>query len=213
MKTKEQNINTMKTTNNTIATLVNQLKTLQAEQNGIRQYIQEQKEELMAKVRKSLENEGLDLEPKQENNNDIYIVGDFNNQIRICITNGNFRVDLPCVYKTATAHIQSVIYGVFAKYGEELLNIQLDMISETNLYKQECRMDLEKAVAEHLFSELLSKGSVEMGHYSWTMTEGVKGRFNLTDRSGETKSYFKDKVIYTLRDTASYLTKQMLLTL
>lgn len=210
MKTKEQNTNTMKTTNNTIATLVNQVKDLQSEQNVIRQYIQEQKKELMAKVRKSLENEGLDLEPKQENHDDIYLPVDSNNQIHIRITSGNFQVHLPCVYKTATAHIQSVIYGVFAKYGEELLDIQLDMIKETSLYKWECRIDLEKAVAEHLFSELLSTGSVMVGRESWTMTEGVRGRYNLTDRNGETKSYFKDKVIQTLMDCARTLTSELL---
>ena len=210
MKTKEQNINTMKTTNDTIAKLVNQVKNLQAEQNGIRQYIQEQKKELMAKVRKSLENEGLDLLPKQENHDDIYIAAHYNNLTRIYISSGNFVVQINCVYKTPTAHIQSVIYGVLAKYGEELLDIQLDLIKETNLYKQECRMDLNKAVAEHLFSQLLSTGSIQVGRESWTMTEGVRGRYNLTDRNGETKSYFKDKVIQTLMDSARDITHQLL---
>lgn len=200
----------MENTNNTIATLVNQVKNLQTEQNVIGQYIQEQEKELMAKIRKSLENEGLDLLPKLENHDDIYLPLDSNKKIRICIESGNFRVNLPFVYGTPTAHIGGVIYRVLAGYSEELLDIQLDMIKEISLFKSECRIDLENAVAEHLFSELLSTGEVMVERESWTMTEGVRGRYNLTNDNGDTKSYYKDKVIQTLMDSARNLTHQLL---
>ena len=192
----------------TIKPLVKKVQDIRTEANSIRQTINQNQEKLMDAVRACLLAEGCELQPKNPHYTDIFFSDERN--MSISLSEGNFRLSFPSVWKTPNARIQNIVYGVLAKFGDELMDIQLDIIQENNLEKLEARMDLERSTAEMFFSELQSQGSLQVLNGNWSMTKGERGRYNLTFPGGDTKSYTKDKVIQYLMDTAKKYTWDLL---
>jgi hypothetical protein len=200
--------------NITISNLVLEIKNNNEKANKLRSSITQQKEDLMAKVRMALENEGLELQPKWDNSRDIYIGNDNfhnNNAIRVSFGGGNFHIQLPPIYNTPNAHIQFVIYSVLAKFQSEVIDIQLDIVNETNIDKHRDEWKLQDEITEDLFRKLRTDGKLVVDGLTYEYNDFVKGRMVLNITSGsntEVKSYFpnmvKDKLkshSYKIADT------------
>ena len=186
--------------NITISNLVLEIKNSKEKANKLRSSITQQKEDLMAKVRMALENEGLELQPKWDNSRDIYIGNDNfhnNNAIRVSFGGGNFHIQLPPIYNTPNAHIQFVIYSVLAKFQSEVIDIQLDIVNETNIDKHRDEWKLQDEITEDLFRKLRTDGRLVVDGFTYEYNDFVKGRMVLNITSGsntEVKSYFPNMV-------------------
>ena len=186
--------------NITISNLVLEIKNNKEKANKLRSSITQQKEDLMAKVRMALENEGLELQPKWDNSTDIYVGNDFspiNNNIRISFGGGNFNIQLAPIFKTPNAHIQFVIYSVLAKFQSEVIDIQLDIVNENDIDIHRDEWKLQDEIAEDLFRKLRTDGKLVVDGLTYEYNDFVKGRMVLNIISGsntEVKSYFPNKV-------------------
>jgi hypothetical protein len=195
----------------TIETLITDIKKNTEKSNNLRMSITQQKENLMGKVRIALEKEGLELQPKWHNDNDITIGNDLHRNIRVSFTGGNFRVDFPPIYKQPNAHIQFVIFAVLAKFQDEVMDIQLDIVNDTNMDRQDGKMELIDMIADNMVSSLLEGNCIQADSKSYKYIETIKGRIVVkitkiimygNEPESETKSYFPSKLKDIFRSSA-----------
>lgn len=209
----------------TIETLITDIKNNNEKSKKLRSSIYQQQEELMDKVRIALEEKGIELEPKQNRlyggDTDITIGNDYesNYRVRIYFSSGNFRIELPPVFKTPNAHIQFVIYDVLAKFQDEVMDIQLDIANEYLIDRYSDKNELIDMITDKLVSSLLEGGKIKADGKSYEYVETIKGRVVVNinkvvmygnEKQTETKSYFPSKLKDIFRSSADKMADTMI---
>lgn len=203
----------------TIETLITDIKNNTEKSNNLRMSITQQKENLMGKVRIALEKEGLELQPKWHNDTDITIGKDIHRNIRISLGGGNFRVDFPIIWKEPNAHIQFVIFAVLAKFQDEVMDIQLDIVNENTIERNDGKNELVDMITDKLVASLLEGGKIKVDGKSYEYVETIKGRVVVNinkivmygnETQTETKSYFPSKLKDIFRSSADKMADTMI---
>lgn len=202
----------------TIETLLSEITTNKTRVEDLQSSITTQVNHLMSNVSTELIKEGVSLEYRERHNTIEIPVNQWQSiNIRFNTGGAYFMIDTPNTHKNVSASLQVKIYKVLSMFENELTDIQLDLIEQSNIERWETENELVNAITEDMFNHLSLTGELNLPYKKYTMTKGNRGRYNLTETASEdlgswslTRSYFKSQVIDELRYHARLKMNEML---
>jgi len=203
----------MKTQTQNKQTLIETIKNKKQAADELKHSIHEQQVSLIKKVVKELRDLNIDCSNREGDLRIDLSLSEFHQSIHqtgtIHLSNGNFQVSFPPIVRTLNYTIQSSVYSILSKFVIELGDIQMDMVSEYELDRWDDTYELERLVSEELFNQLETEGVLEVGNSTYHLSKGVKGRYNFTLPSGETKSYYKNDITKCLLHHSRLLVNEL----
>lgn len=98
-------------------------------------------------------------------------------------------------YRKSDALIQINIYKALSTLEDELRDYQLDLFQIEKVDDWKSRNKLNEIITDRFFEELLEKGEFNfLPGRTLKMNKGLRGRYNFTDETDLTKSYFENEV-------------------